>query len=60
MGTRRLAEIKRGWYIAGVKWLTKQEVKVVCVVVGLLATGWLVKEYRAMHPPPHSVSKASP
>jgi hypothetical protein len=43
-----------------VKWLTRQEVKVVCVVVGLLITGWLVKEYRAAHSPPQSVSKASP
>jgi hypothetical protein len=43
-----------------VKWLTKQEVKVVCVVLGLLMTGWLVKEYRAAHSPPNAVSKAIP
>jgi hypothetical protein len=31
-------------------WLTKQEQLVICVVIGLLATGLLVKFYRATHP----------
>ncbi|HEY5042490.1 MAG TPA: hypothetical protein VIK53_10860 [Verrucomicrobiae bacterium] len=31
--------------------LTKQEQLVLCIVVGLLLTGWAVKTYRAAHPP---------
>jgi hypothetical protein len=39
--------------------LTKQEQMVVCIVLGLLLTGWAVKAYRTAHPPaaiesPHS------
>jgi len=34
-----------------VKWLTKQEQLVLCIVLGLLLTGWAVKTYRAAHPP---------
>ena len=30
--------------------LTKQEQLVLCVVLGLLLTGWAVKAYRAAHP----------
>lgn len=33
------------------KWLTKQEQIVLCIVIGLLLTGLLVKYYRAAHPP---------
>ena len=33
------------------KWLTKQEQFVLCVVIGLLLVGLLVKYYRAAHPP---------
>ena len=32
------------------KWLTKQEQFVLCVIIGLLLTGWLVKYYRTAHP----------
>jgi hypothetical protein len=42
-----------------VKWLTKQEWKVVGVILGLLITGWLVKEYRAAHPSAITAAKAS-
>jgi hypothetical protein len=31
--------------------LTKQEQLVLCIVIGLLLTGWAVKAYRAAHPP---------
>jgi hypothetical protein len=31
--------------------LTKQEQFVLCVVIGLLLTGWAVKTYRQAHPP---------
>jgi hypothetical protein len=31
--------------------LTKQEQLVLCVVLGLLLTGWAVKAYRTAHPP---------
>jgi hypothetical protein len=31
--------------------LTKQEQIVLCVVIGLLLTGWAVKAYRQAHPP---------
>jgi hypothetical protein len=33
-----------------VNYLTKQEQLVLCVVLGLLLTGWAVKTYRAAHP----------
>jgi len=31
--------------------LTKQEQPVLCLVQGLLQTGWAVKTYRTAHPP---------
>jgi hypothetical protein len=31
--------------------LTKQERLVLCILVGLLLTGWAVKAYRTAHPP---------
>jgi hypothetical protein len=31
--------------------LTKQEQLVLCLVFGLLLTGWAVKAYRTAHPP---------
>jgi len=36
-------------YIIRVNRLTKQEQLVLCVVLGLLLTGWAVKTYRAAH-----------
>jgi len=36
------------------KWLTRQEQLVLCIVVGLLLTGWAVKTWRAAHPPPEA------
>jgi len=33
------------------KGLTRQEQFVLCVVLGLLLTGWAVKAYRTAHPP---------
>ena len=36
-------------YSARVNHLTKQEQLVICVVLGLLLTGWAVKTYRASH-----------
>ena len=38
-------------YITTVNRLTKQEQLVLCVVLGLLLTGWMVKAYRTAHPP---------
>jgi len=38
-------------YIVGVNRLTKQEQWVLCIVLGLLLTGWAVKTYRTAHPP---------
>jgi len=38
-------------YIEAVNRLTKQEQLVLCVVLGLLLSGWAVKSYRAAHPP---------
>ena len=38
-------------YIAAVNRLTKQEQLVLCIVLGLLLSGWAVKSYRAAHPP---------
>jgi hypothetical protein len=40
-----------------VKSLTKQELLVLYVVVGLLLTGWAVKVYRTAHPPPAPVAQ---
>src|SRR5438270_514839 len=37
-------------YIHRVNRLTKQELWVLCIVVGLLLTGWAVKAYRTAHP----------
>jgi hypothetical protein len=34
--------------------LTKQEQLVLCIVIGLLLTGWAVKVYRTAHPPESS------
>ncbi len=34
------------------KWLTRQEQLVLCVIIGLLLAGLLVKYYRAAHPAP--------
>jgi hypothetical protein len=34
----------------GVNYLTKQEQLVLCIVLGLLLTGWAVKTYRTAHP----------
>jgi hypothetical protein len=34
-----------------VKGLTKQEQLVLCIVLGLLLTGWAVKTWRTAHPP---------
>ncbi len=31
--------------------LTKREQLVLCIVLGLLLTGWAVKAYRTAHPP---------
>ncbi|MFO1477065.1 MAG: hypothetical protein U1F98_10490 [Verrucomicrobiota bacterium] len=31
--------------------LTKQEQLVLCVILGLLLTGWAVQTYRTAHPP---------
>jgi hypothetical protein len=34
-----------------VRGLTKQEQMVLCIILGLLLTGWAVKSYRTAHPP---------
>jgi hypothetical protein len=41
-------------------WLTKQEQLVLCVVIGLLLTGLLVKYYRATHPVVAMIQSAKP
>jgi len=40
--------------------LTRQEQIVLCIVLGLLLTGWAVKWYRAAHLPPAVVQSAKP
>jgi hypothetical protein len=40
--------------------LTKQEQMVLCIVLGLLLTGWAVKMYRAAHPPRTAIQSARP
>ena len=56
----RLAEPLKCSYITTVNWLTKQEQRVLIVVMGLLLTGWAVKAYRAAHPPAAAVQPAKP
>jgi hypothetical protein len=43
-----------------VKGLTKQEQLVLCIVLGLLLTGWAVKTWRAAHPLPAVTEQAKP
>ncbi len=51
----------RPWYSHWpVNRLTKQEQMVLCVLLGLLLTGWVVKTYRAAHPPAQAVEPAKP
>jgi hypothetical protein len=40
--------------------LTKQEQLVLCLVLGLLLTGWAVKTYRTAHPPATAAQTATP
>jgi len=40
--------------------LTKQEQLVLCIVLGLLLTGWAVKTYRAAHPATAVTQVAAP
>jgi hypothetical protein len=40
--------------------LTKKEQLVLCIVLGLLLTGWAVKAYRAAHPPTQTIEQAQP
>jgi len=48
-------------YIVHVKSLTKQEQLVLCIVLGLLLTGWAVKTWRTAHPPaPAATQQAKP
>jgi hypothetical protein len=43
-----------------VKSLTKQEQLVLCIVLGLLLTGWAVKAYRTAHPVAMKQSEGAP
>jgi hypothetical protein len=43
-----------------VNYLTKQEQLVLCIVLGLLLTGWAVKTYRTAHPPATATQPATP
>jgi hypothetical protein len=47
-------------YLVPVNHLTKQEQLVLCIVLGLLLTGWAVKTYRAAHPPAAVTRVAAP
>jgi len=48
-------------YIAPVKSLTRQEQLFLCIVLGLLLTGWAVKTWRAAHPSaPAATQQAKP
>ena len=40
--------------------LTRQEQIVLCVILGLLLTGWAVKWYRAAHPAQAAIKSARP
>jgi hypothetical protein len=47
-------------YIAAVNCLTKQELNVLILILGLLFTGWVVKAYRTAHPPAVTVQQPKP
>jgi hypothetical protein len=47
-------------YILRVNYLTKQELTVLVIVLGLLMTGWFAKTYRTAHPPIPAVQTATP
>ena len=47
-------------YIIRVNYLTKQELLVLGIVLGLLLTGWAVKTYRTAHPPVTAAQLATP
>ena len=47
-------------YIVAVNRLTKQEQLVLCIVLGLLLTGLVVKFYRESHPSAPPVQQAKP
>ena len=55
-----LAEMRLCHYIARVNYLTKQEQLVLCIVLGLLVTGWAVKAYRTAHPATTTIQTARP
>jgi hypothetical protein len=40
--------------------LTKQEQMVLCIILGLLLTGWGVKMYRSAHPPAQAAETLQP
>ena len=50
----------RLWLDSRVGRLTKQEQLVLCVVLGLLLTGWAVKIYRAAHRTTYVMEPAKP
>jgi hypothetical protein len=47
-------------YIIRVNYLTKQELLVLGLVLGLLLTGLLVKTYRTAHPPATATRPVTP
>jgi hypothetical protein len=55
-----VAAMQKPGYIIGVKSLTKQEQLFLCVVLGLLLTGWAVKTWRTAHPPAAANWQAKP
>jgi hypothetical protein len=57
---RVVAMKQQSSYIARVIRLTKQEQLVLCVVLGLLLTGWAVKIYRTAHPETATSQTAKP
>jgi hypothetical protein len=40
--------------------LTKQEQLILCIVLGLLLTGWMVKTYRTAHPATTTIQETKP
>ena len=47
-------------YLAWVSRLTKQEQLVLCIILGLLLTGWAVKTYRQAHPSTQAAEQHEP
>jgi len=55
-----LCPARRQTIFRGVNRLTTKEQLVLCIIIGLLLTGWAVKTYRTSHPQAQSMQQSKP